>query len=143
MSRARPCRICRKWFRPDPRAGDRQRVCSAEVCQRERHRRACASWHTRNPGYDEEERLRRRLRREVPVAVPDPLARAALTGMDLEVTRDAVGLQVAVVLEEAARLLWSGVRDAVALQPLGSQEVRDKVLPSGPRDAMSERPPPL
>lgn len=76
------------------------------------------------------------------MAVPEPLARAALTGMDMGVARDAVGLQVAVVLEEAARLLWSGVRDAVAWQPLGSQGVRGKVLPSGPRDAISGRPPP-
>jgi hypothetical protein len=41
MRRKRPCRICRRWFVPHPGAGDRQHVCSAVDCQRERHWRAC------------------------------------------------------------------------------------------------------
>ena len=59
--RKRPCKICRKWFLPNPRAGDRQRTCSEPACQRERHRRACSDWHRRNPDYDRESRLRARL----------------------------------------------------------------------------------
>ena len=38
----RPCRICRRWFEPDPRVGQRHRVCGRDECQHERHRRNCA-----------------------------------------------------------------------------------------------------
>jgi hypothetical protein len=29
MAKKRPCGICRRWFEPHPRAGDRQTVCCA------------------------------------------------------------------------------------------------------------------
>ena len=61
MNRPRPCSICRRWYRPHPRQGARQRVCSTPACQRERHRRACAQWRERNPDYDREARLQKRL----------------------------------------------------------------------------------
>ena len=35
MLRKRPCRICRRWFQPHARAGERQRVCSEAACQRD------------------------------------------------------------------------------------------------------------
>jgi hypothetical protein len=54
----KPCSICRRWFETHPRAGSRQRVCSAVECQRERQPRAVAAWRKRNPDYDGENRLR-------------------------------------------------------------------------------------
>src|SRR6266566_129626 len=47
----RPCRICRRWFRPDPRVGARQRACSNPSCQKARHQQAQARWCARNPDY--------------------------------------------------------------------------------------------
>lgn len=123
MAGSRPCRICKQWFRPDARAGDRQRVCGSESCQRERHRRACAAWHRRNPDYDREERLRRRLTREVKPAVSDPLAVPPMMRWDGAAARDVVGLQVAVALEVTAQLLWDGVRDAVRTQAHGRDPI--------------------
>ena len=76
MLRKRPCRICHQWFRPHPRAGDRQRACCAAPCQAERRRRAVAAWRRRHPDYDRDDRLRRRLQ-AAPRAVAldaDPLA---------------------------------------------------------------------
>ena len=32
-ARKKPCRICRRWFRPDPRVGQRQRACGEPDCQ--------------------------------------------------------------------------------------------------------------
>ena len=32
-ARKRPCTICRRWFRPDPRVGDRQHACGKPECQ--------------------------------------------------------------------------------------------------------------
>lgn len=62
--RKRPCRICRRWFDPHPRVGDRQRVCSKPECQRERHRRWCEDSRRKSPDAGREERLRGLLRGE-------------------------------------------------------------------------------
>lgn len=111
MARKRPCRICRRWFQPHPRAGDRQRTCSSAECQRERHRQACARWRRRHPDYDREDRLRRGLQ------VPErATAGAALRGINWPAARDAVGLEVAVVIEEVGEVLQRGARDAVSAQ---------------------------
>jgi len=123
MARSRPCRICKRWFRPEARAGDQQRTCGAESCQQERHRRACAAWHRRNPDYDREERLRRRLQREVKPVVCAPLGVPPMARWDGAAARDAVGLEVAVALEVTAQLLWDGVRDAVHRQAHGGGRV--------------------
>jgi len=47
----RPCRLCRRWFLPDPRLKERQRVCSTAECQRTRQATNQAAWLARHPGY--------------------------------------------------------------------------------------------
>lgn len=110
MVRKRPCRICRRWFRPHPRAGDRQHTCGTASCQAERRRRAVAAWRARHPGFDREDRLRRGLQREGAAGM------APRASIDWGAARNAVGLEVAVVVEESSRLLAIWVRNAVALQ---------------------------
>lgn len=56
-SPARPCRFCRKWFRPHPRVGDRQRACSDPKCQAKRQSKQQAAWRERNPDYSVARRL--------------------------------------------------------------------------------------
>jgi hypothetical protein len=124
MARKRPCRVCRRWFWPHPRAGDRQRTCSQSDCQRERHRRACAAWRRRHPDYDREDRLRRRLLVSARPAAPDPMRR-----VDWLAARDAVGLEVAVVIEEAGQVLHRWARDAVGAQAPILQSIRPEVPP--------------
>ena len=138
MVRKRPCRICHQWFRPHPRAGDRQRACSAAPCQAERRRRAVAAWRCRHPDYDRDDRLRRRLRAAPRAAAvgADPLAQ-----LNWDAVRNAVGLEVAVVVEETGRLLASWARNAVprqvpAIAPeSGSQlgpAARNAIVSTGP-----------
>jgi len=43
------CEICHAAFTPDPRVGERQRVCQKLSCQLERKRRAQKNWLTKNP----------------------------------------------------------------------------------------------
>jgi hypothetical protein len=45
------CEICGISFIPDPRVGDRQKVCFKTTCQLERKKRSQAAWLSRNPGY--------------------------------------------------------------------------------------------
>jgi len=136
MARSRPCRVCRRWFVPSPRAGDRQRVCSTPSCQRERHRRACASWHQRHPDYDREGRLRAKLRPAASEpnrsAQRDPVAEVAWS-----VARDAVGVEASVIIEETAEVLVLYVRDVVAVQATEIKGLLGKVARAGPRDAIA------
>lgn len=45
------CEVCGEVFAPDPRVGNRQRVCKKLSCQVERKRRAQKRWVAKNPGY--------------------------------------------------------------------------------------------
>ncbi|NIR51774.1 MAG: hypothetical protein GWN55_02650 [Phycisphaerae bacterium] len=45
------CDVCHAAFEPDPRVGDRQRVCKQLRCQRERKRRTQQRWLAANPDY--------------------------------------------------------------------------------------------
>lgn len=138
MVRKRPCRVCRKWFVPHRRAGDRQRVCSSAACQLERHRRACTRWHEANADYDRDRRLRDRVRCDDDVAGHDadrdPTAEVRWSNV-----RDAVGLEVAVVIEETAKVLVAFTRDAVAAQRVEKTMQLPRVLASGSRDAIGTR----
>ena len=169
MAGWRRCRICGQTFWPHPRAGKRQRVCGEKVCQVERHRRDCAEWRRRNPDYDREERLRKKVRskpepkRPGPgrAVEPDPLQR-----LPWEAIQGVVGLEVRVVLEEYGLVLVPWARDVVAaetsiagreLAKVRDGDARDvvpaktgedsadtaEVRPSGPRDVVSRgaRPP--
>ena len=60
--RKRPCRICRRWFSPDPRLKDRQMTCGEEACKREWHRRKCAEWNRENSELIKRERLAYKLK---------------------------------------------------------------------------------
>jgi hypothetical protein len=117
---------------PHPRAGARQRVCSAPDCQKERHRRACARWHEKTPDYDRERRLRERLR--APEATGTEVA--PLRALRWDVARDAVGTEAAVIIEETAEVLVRWARDAVIRQPLGTARKFDEEVRKPARDEM-------
>lgn len=74
MNKRRPCRICGRWFHPDPRVGSRQRACGSRACQRKRREKTQAAWRARNPDYYLRRRLQRRARaaRAAEEAVEDP-----------------------------------------------------------------------
>jgi len=71
-ARKKPCRICRRWFRPDPRAGGRQRACGKAECQAARRQKTRASWRGRNPSYAIAWRIDQRLARTQPPEPPEP-----------------------------------------------------------------------
>lgn len=53
-NRKRPCRICGKWFTPNPRLGERQRTCGDTECKRQWHAKKCREWNRKNRSYFEE-----------------------------------------------------------------------------------------
>src|SRR5205809_2544386 len=69
-ARKRPCCICRRWFRPDPRIGSRQRACGRPECQVARRKKKQKAWRERNPDYFIARRIQDRSRQDRP---PEPL----------------------------------------------------------------------
>ncbi len=131
MARTRPCRICHVWFPPAARAGDRQHICGKPECQQEWHRRNCARWHGKHPGYDQETRLRKRLAKDTSAKEcrADPLR-----AIDWDKAKAVVGLEAAVLVEETAKVVVQGARDPVHLQLYENKWVIDKVLHRAARD---------
>jgi hypothetical protein len=74
-ARKRPCRICRRWFKPDNRVGDRQHTCGQPDCQKARRQKTQASWRARNPGYATADRIEKRNQDPdaEPIRTPPPL----------------------------------------------------------------------
>ncbi len=121
MPRKKPCRICRRWFEPHPRAGARQHVCSG--CQRERHRRSCADWHARNPDYDKKRRLRDAAGLDRAADADDPI-----DAVIWPVVERAIGPAHRTVIEAIARLLASSAREAVRPETPSSMDESGKQL---------------
>ena len=69
-ARKRPCCICRRWFRPDPRVGLRQQACREPDCQVARRKKKQKAWRKRNPDYFIARRIQDRSRQDRP---PEPL----------------------------------------------------------------------
>ena len=111
MGGTRPCRVCGKWFRAEPRQGDRQRTCGREECKKEWHRRGCAKWHKNNPGYDTHTRLLKRLVRESPPVLPGGQA-DPLRVINWPLAREEIGLKVSVLIEESVKAVIYWARDA-------------------------------
>jgi hypothetical protein len=117
MPRPKPCSICRHWFRPDPRLGEKQSVCSAEECQQERQRRNVAAWVRRHP----DDAIRRRIERRQQVAATgeavDPLTvRPPLDQLPWDLAQAAFAVDGADFLAHLARLMRQPEKKSMADQ---------------------------
>jgi hypothetical protein len=125
----RPCRVCRCWFRPDPRVGDRQKTCGGAGCQREWNRRLSRARRRREPHREREGRLRDRLQRVEGEAVGGLPEQA----LDQKVARQAIGSEAFVVIGEYSRVVLERVRHEFPLQLGVSQRKSSRLLPVGVR----------
>lgn len=115
-SRKRPCKICRRWFEINPRQKGKQETCEREECQRERHRRNCKEWHEKNKGYDQENRLRNRLKKgKEKEKYMEPLQR-----INKEAAVNAVGQAVVLVVDEM-------IKEAVEIAKKENERAKVKV----------------
>ena len=107
--RKRPCSICRRWFRPDPRVGVRQRVCGQPECQATRRKKTQASWRARNPDYF----LGRRMQaRGVLAQPPEPLRLPApLSRLPWDIAQDEFGVKGADFIGVMGALLVHAAQD--------------------------------
>jgi hypothetical protein len=109
-ARKRPCFICRRWFRPDPRVGDRQHACGNPECQTVRRQKTQASWHRRNPDYAIAYRLDQRAAQTQPppeaLRLPVPLNQ-----LPWEFAKDQFGAQGADFIGLMGALLIRAAKD--------------------------------
>ena len=116
LCKKRPCRICRRWFMPDPRLKDRQMTCGDAACQREWHRRKCKVWNKNNATYfranylqkkldtaSESAKLSKPTRPESGSALP--IKRSMNIGLPLEVVQEVINIQQVVIIEYFGQLL--------------------------------------
>lgn len=95
------CRVCKRYFLPNRRAGDRQKTCGDPACQCERHAAACKAWRMHNQDYHRKEGIRKKLFKNQPTNF------RGLTNLHARINwdwvRDAFGVELAELLEEIVR----------------------------------------
>ena len=129
-ARKRPCRICRRWFHPDPRVGGRQRACSQPDCQTARRQKTQASWRDRNPGYSIAWRIDQRATRAEP---PEPLRLPApLNQLPWHVAEDQFRVQGADFLGVMGALIVRAAKDQMRLYLLDLKQL-PSALPLSPQ----------
>lgn len=144
-SKKRPCRICRKWFMPDPRVGERQKTCGAAECMRNWHTKKCAEWNKKNrSSYFQTNYLSSKLAffavdgRKDPkgpatATTPSPHLPVIRTGKFPQLPRsliqEVIGGQHLVIIEYITRLLFRSVQEVIKQQPLEITSDLPQVLP--------------
>ena len=130
-SRKRPCRICRKWFCPDPRVGERQKTCGAKGCQDKWHSKKSAEWNKKNPAYFREIYLSKKLSVvNVATGTEDhhpqlsntierdlPAKSSARSGqLPRNLIQEVIGAQSLVIIEYMNQLLFNSFQEVMRRQ---------------------------
>jgi len=130
----RPCRVCRQWFIPNPRLGDRQQTCGSRECQRKWHAKKCVEWNRKNGAYFKEIYLRGRLESfgiGPPAQSPTFCSSGHRDGssrrsspLDLpqEVIQEVIEVKKLIIIEYIVRLLIRGVQEVISRQLLEKQK---------------------
>lgn len=137
-ARKKPCSICRRWFRPDPRVGTRQRACGQADCQAARRLQTQASWRARNADYFIARRLQARktlARAPEPLRLPAPLSR-----LPWDLAQDQFGVQGADFLGVMGTVLLHAAQDQFKAYPLDSKQVAGTLPPPVGQDQIPLRP---
>ena len=111
-ARKKPCTICRRWFRPDPRVGTRQRACGNPDCQKARRQKTQSDWRNRNPGYSMSWRIDQRAstQPEAPEALRMP---PPLNQLPRDVAKDQFGPQGTDFIGIMASLILRTAKDQI------------------------------
>ena len=150
MPKKKPCCFCRKWFRPDPRVGSRQKSCSHPECQKKRRHRTQANWRKQNPEYTRARWMRERsgkaeaadkARREAPTPGkqrprrPPPIRIGGrLRQVPWETMQDEIGVQVTDSIAVVALLLMEATQDQRWPQTVDNKEEPDTLQQNSTKD---------
>ena len=140
-AKKKPCRICRKWFRPDVRVGDRQHTCGRPECQVIRRKKTQAAWRAWNPDYFVAWRIQARSESEQtpePLRLPHPLS-----NLPWDLAQDEFGVRGADFIGAMGTVLLQAAKDQLKGQvvdssrdpgtlplPLAKDQFRDQLVDS-------------
>jgi len=131
-ARKKPCRICRHWFRADPRIGSRQRACGKPDCQAARRVKTQKSWRDRNADYFIGRRIQERGKQDQPpepLRLPPPLSR-----LPWDIAQDEFGVKGADFIGIFGTVLLRAAQDQFKAYPTDSTEVADTLPPNAVQD---------
>ena len=124
----RPCRICRRWFKPNPNLKDRQMTCGAPKCKREWHRKKCQEWNKSNSDYFRANYLQKKieaaqsdktskfhLSKTNTTGPPKGLSRS---GLPLQFVQEVIGFQHLIIIDYLAQLLIRRFQEVLKSQVL-------------------------
>jgi hypothetical protein len=128
----RPCRICRRWFAPNPKVKDRQMTCGDPACKREWHKKACRQWNKGNQDYFRVNYLQKKLSGESDktsnsqtVKPPGGLSKS---GLPLQFVQEVMGLQHLIIIEYLAQLLIRRFQEALRIQVVVNERQISQLL---------------
>ena len=136
--RKRPCTICRRWFRPDPRVGKRQRACGQPACQTARRKKTQARWRAKNPEYGAGYRTEKRGAQEQP---PEALRLPApLNQLPWDLAKDQFGVQGADFIGVMGALLVRSAKDQLRAYVSDPTRVAGTLPPPAAKDQIRPAP---
>ena len=128
----KPCRICRRWFRPDVRVGARQHTCGRPECQVARRKKTQAAWRARNPDYFVAWRIQARAESE---RAPEPLRLPfPLSNLPWDMAQDEFGVKGADFIGAMGALLLQAVKDQFEGQVIDSSRDPATLPPTPAKD---------
>ena len=131
-ARKKPCKICRRWFRPDARVGARQRACGKPECQTARRQKTQASWCDLNPDYAADYRIQQRAVQKQP---PEPLRLPLpLPKLPWDLAKDEFGAKGADFIGVACALLLRTAKDQIRAYVVDPARLPGTLPPSAAKD---------
>jgi len=130
----RPCRICRRWFTPNPRLKDRQKTCGDAKCQREWHRKKCEEWNKKNTDYFKSNYLQKKLDTASPSETSSkvlPVKSRFRSGLPLLFVQEVIDIQHLVIIEYLAQLLFGRFQEVIRTQFIVNTGEIGQQLPAG------------
>ena len=125
ISKKRPCRICRRWFMPNPRLKDRQMTCGDPKCKKEWHRKKCAEWNKKNSDYFRSNYLHKKLYApshcdkapQSGTSPPRPMTSRLKSGLPHQFVQEVIGIQHLIIIEYFGQLLVRRFQEVLKGQP--------------------------
>lgn len=132
-SKKRPCRICQKWFMPNPRVGARQKTCGDLECMRKWHAGKCAEWNRKNRDCVQENYLSDKLaiggnEKETSMGASAAAttsnshifasSSASFPQLPRSLIKEVIGEQQLVIIEYITRQLYRSVQEVIKRQRL-------------------------
>jgi hypothetical protein len=127
----RPCRICRRWFMPNPKLKDRQMTCGDPGCKKEWHRRKCREWNRKNTDYFRSNYLQKKLDAACQSGTPPSIqAKTRLkSGLPHLFVQEVLSIQHLIIIEYFGQLLFRRFQEVLRAQPTVITSKTDRLPP--------------